>query len=401
MNWQELKEHLIMINKNYNDSVNKKDKQSLFYFEQMSLLMYNELCNEVSEQGLLQALTNNSFKKNIIIIYDNMAKYSKKVCDNAIKSFNELVKISASNRYVDLNNLNSLYSNFKQELMQNMGIRNKIDALVNANTDAYKGQIFSSCGVNSKENVNFIIDRYNSIFKEELIKNIHSKRDLLLNLYREFIDSILNDLYDQRDLVKNKNLKLIINTSYTYLKECEYINIDKYANANAKFIDESFYNIEKILYEKLGIRKNNISNLNPVKDYLLGFNNTIRVKTKNIFDEMNLIVTLDKDEINEKIKEFNDLITHVYEMKLIFDKQFMEYKKEFNLLSKDSDKFDDLFNKECQRLTEGIKTNISNIFRDNIKIYNDVVYKTLLLKSRVYEYNYVLTYDKVKDLLIK
>ena len=177
MNWQELKEHLIMINKNYNDSVNKKDKQSLFYFEQMSLLMYNELCNEISEQGLLQALTNNSFKKNIIIIYDNMAKYSKKVCDNAINSFNELVKISASNRYVDLNNLNSLYSNFKQELMQNMGIRNKIEALVNANTDAYKGQIFSSCGVNSKENVNFIIDRYNSIFEEKLIKNIHSKRD--------------------------------------------------------------------------------------------------------------------------------------------------------------------------------------------------------------------------------
>ena len=210
MNWQELKEHLIMINKNYNDSVSEKDKQSLFYFEQMSLLMYNELCNEVSEQGFLQALTNNSFKKNVIIIYDNMAKYSKKVCDNAVKSFNELIKISASNRYVDLNNLNSLYSNFRQELMQNMGIRNKIEALVNANTDAYKGQIFSSCGVYSKENVNFIIDRYNSIFKEELIKNIHSKRDLLLNLYREFIDSILNDLYDQRDLVKNKNLNLIL-----------------------------------------------------------------------------------------------------------------------------------------------------------------------------------------------
>ena len=110
---------------------------------------------------------------------------------------------------------------------------------------------------------------------------------------------------------------------------------------------------------------------------------------------------LDKEELNDKVKEFNDLISHIYEIKLVFDRQFLEYKREFNVPSKDSDKFDEIFKRECSRLTDGIKANISNIFRDNIKIYNDVIYRMLLLKSKVYEYPNILSYEKVKDLLFK
>lgn len=397
----ELKEHLNDIEKNTVVSFAEKDKQSLFYFVQMIDLMYNELCYEVYDQGILYDLIHNTFKKNITIIFDNMKKYAIKVSNNSRSSFNELITISTSNRYVELDNLNSLYQNFQFEVMKNLSINNKIEVLINANADVLKGQLYSKCVVNNREKIDRIIENYTNLLIEEMSKNICSKRDLLLSLYREFIDSILNEVYEQKDIIKNKNLKLIINTSYTYLKEKEYININKYTDLNIKFIEESFKKIEEVIYNELGIRKNNVGNVNPVKDYLLGFNNTISVKIKNVFDEMNLIVTLDKEEISEKIKEFNDLITHIYEINLVFDKQFLDYKKEFSFLSKDNDKFNEIFKKECDKLTEGIKTNISNIFRENIKIYNDVVYKTLLLKSRVYEYNTVLSVSKVKDLLFK
>lgn len=397
----ELKEHLSDIEKNTMVSFADKDKQSLFYFIQMIDLMYDELCYEVYDQGILYDLVHNTFKKNITIIFDNMKKYAIKVSDNSRKSFNELITISTSNRYVELDNLNGLYQNFQFEVMKSLSINSKIEALINANTDVLKGQLYSKCVVNNREKIDRIIKNYTNLLIEEMSKNICSKRDLLLTFYREFIDSILNEVYEQKDIIKNKNLKLIINTSYTYLKEKEYININKYTDLNIKFIDESFKKIEEVIYNELGIRKNNTSNVNPVKDYLLSFNNTISVKIKNVFDEMNLIVTLDKEEISEKIKEFNDLITHIYEINLVFDKQFFEYKKEFSFLSKDNDKFNEIFKKECARLTEGIRTNISNIFRENIKIYNDVVYRTLLLKSRVYEYNTVLSASKVKDLLFK
>lgn len=396
-----LTEHLKEIEKNTKVSFDEKDKQSLFYFIQMFDLMYNELCYEVYDQGILYDLLYNTFKKNINIIFDNMKEYTIKVSDNSRRSFNELIKVSTSNRYVELGNLNSLYNNFKHEVMKNLSITNKIEALINANRDVMKGQLYSKCVVNTRSKTDEIINKYSKFLIEELEKNINSKRDLLLSLYKEFIDSILSEVYEQKEICKDKNLKLIINTSYNYLKEKEYIVIDKYADLNIKFINESFNKLDEKIYTELGIKKSNVGNINPVKDYLFGFNNTIRVKVKNIFDEMNLIVTLDKKETSERIKEFNDLITRIYEIRLVFDKQFLEYKKEFRLFSKDNDKFDELFNKECAKLTEGIKTNISNIFRENIKIYNDVVYRTLLLKSKVQEYSEVLSVAKIKDLLFK
>lgn len=396
-----LTEHLKEIEKNTKVSFDEKDKQSLFYFIQMFDLMYNELCYEVYDQGILYDLLYNTFKKNINIIFDNMKEYTIKVSDNSRRSFNELIKVSTSNRYVELGNLNSLYNNFKHEVMKNLSITNKIEALINANRDVMKGQLYSKCVVNTRSKTDEIINKYSKFLIEELEKNINSKRDLLLSLYKEFIDSILSEVYEQKEICKDKNLKLIINTSYNYLKEKEYVVIDKYADLNIKFINESFNKLDEKIYTELGIKKSNVGNINPVKDYLFGFNNTIRVKVKNIFDEMNLIVTLDKKETSERIKEFNDLITRIYEIRLVFDKQFLEYKKEFRLFSKDNDKFDELFNKECAKLTEGIKTNISNIFRENIKIYNDVVYRTLLLKSKVQEYSEVLSVAKVKDLLFK
>lgn len=401
MSSEELSNYLNQLESNYRDSSSMKDKQSLFYFMQMSDLLYNELKNEFYDQVLLYDFVHNIFKKNITIIFDNMSKYSEKVSLESIKSFNELVKISVSNKYIDINGLNALYNNFKNEVIKNMSIDDKINTLVNSNTDSFKGQLFSRCIVNDSDKASSIIDKYNGVFTEEFIKNIHSKRDLLVELYKGFIDSILSDLYEQKDVVDSKNLKLIVNTAYNYLKEREYINIDKYSDSNIKFINECFDNIEEKLYSKFGVKRVKSGNINPVKDYFIGFNNTIRIKSKNIFDEMNLIVTLDKEKVNEKINEFNDLISRIYEVKLVFDKQLVKYKSEFSFVSKDNDEFNEMLKKEFQRLNDGIKANISNIFRDNIKIYNDVVYRTLLLKSRINEYNTVLSCDKVKDLLFK
>ena len=116
---------------------------------------------------------------------------------------------------------------------------------------------------------------------------------------------------------------------------------------------------------------------------------------------MNLIVTLDKDEINTKIKQFNDLITHIFEMDLVFDKQFDDYKKSLYSKIKNLNKFDEIVNAKNRALSDGIRANIFNIFRENIKIYNDIVYRTMLFKTNIDNYNIILDKDKIKDLLLK
>lgn len=397
----ELKVFLEQLEKDYKISFEEKDKQSLFYIIQMIDLMYSELSYEVYDKGVLYDLVYNTFKKNIEIIFDNLRRYSIKVSTSSRKSFEEIIKISTSNRYVELKNLNNLYNNFSVEVSNNLQLKNKIVALVDANTDVLKGQLFSKCVINNRTKSEEVISIYTQLIISEMIKNVTHKKDFLLKLYKDFIDSILQELYANKDTVKEKNLKLITHTAFLTLKEKEYININKYTDIISKTIIDTFENLEKNLESDLGIKKKSQNKINPVKDYLLGFTNTIDNKIKKVFDEMNLIVTYNKEEVDEKIKEFNDLITHIYEIRLVFDKQYIEYKKEFNLISKDIDKFNLVFEKECLRLTESIKTNISNIFRDNIKIYNDIVYRTMLLKSKIHEYNTELSVDKIKDLLLK
>ena len=238
------------------------------------------------------------------------------------------------------------------------------------------------------------------IIKEEMVKNIDSKLDCLLSSYRYLIDTIIEDLIGDKSKINDLNNKVISNATYVYLKEQEYFVINKYNDENFDTLNKLFDEFEKMVEEN-GIKKNPKMEFNLTRDFFLGFNNTIGVKIKNIFDEMNLVATMDGININKKLKEFNDLISHIYEINLNFDKQFSKYKKEYVLNSRNIDKFDSLYEEFKSKIIENIKVSISNIFRENIKIYNDIIYKSFGLKTKIDDFSYVLSEDKVKDLLLK
>ena len=310
---REFKDFLSSIKKDYSIFCIEKDKQSLFYINQMTDLFYNELIYQVYNKEVLYDLVYNIFKKNLVLIYSNMIKYTEKLSKGSIGTINELINVSTRNRFVDLENLNNLYKNFSFEINKNFSIDDKIEALISANIDVFTGELYSKLVINNRGFTDAVISKYKDIFKKEMVNNINSKKENILSLYRNFIDSILNEVYEKKDEVKAKNLELVINIAYLGLKEREYININKYIDENIKLINEIFDLLE-IDLKNIGINKNNKYKINPVKDYLLGFNNTINVKIKNLFDEMNLIVELENKETDKKAKEFNSLITHIFEM---------------------------------------------------------------------------------------
>ena len=91
------------------------------------------------------------------------------------------------------------------------------------------------------------------------------------------------------------------------------------------------------------------------------------------------------------------------------DRGFYKYQKEFEqkaldvlrsgwyVLGKEVSSFE----KEFAKFYEQFKLNISNIFRDNTKTYNDIVYKNIILKSKIEEFTEVLSESRVKDLLLQ
>ncbi len=400
MSLEELKNYLLQINKDYTNFCNDKDKQSLFYIDQMTELFYTSLLYQVYDQPSLYDLVYNNFRANLGLILKNMNDYAFKVSKSASGKMDELINISTTNNYVDIENLNNLYNNFAFEVTKNFSINDKIKALVSANMDTFEGDLFTKLVINDKEKVKSIIIQYKEIFINEMVNNIVSKKNNLLDLYRNFIDSILNEVYLRKDELEEKNLDMLINTTYVCLQEYEYININKYIDLNIKLIDEVLKSLEEELLN-INITKNKKLKIDPIRDYLLGFNNTMDIKIKNVFDEMNLVVTLSDEDIDKKLKDFNDTVTHIYEMNLIFDKQFEEYKNNFNIVGKNIDKFSEIIKIKNRSLTDGIKANIFNIFRENVKFYNDVIYKMLLIKSKLGEYKTVLSKEKIKDLLLK
>ena len=392
-----LKKDIENIKDNYMSFLKNKDEQSSFYIDQMLELFYSELSSLVSNKVVLLNLINTIYRKNIIIIFNNMNSYTKEVAQKSCHFFNEYINISSSNIYSDLENLDNLYIKFKEELIKNLNINEKIITLVSTNTDIFIGQLYTKLLFSNSAKIDEIVYKYKNIFTNELINNVETKKDYLLSLYRSFIDGLLKDFYDTKDEIKQKNYKLIINTSHNLLKEKEYININKYIDLNTKLINDTITLMENDL-KLFGINK---FDDNILRDYLQSFNNTLYIKIKDVFDEMNLILVLDNKELEDKVKKFNELITHIFEINLSFDKKFLEYKKSLNITSKNNNQIIEIINSKHRAITDGLKANLFNIFRENVKIYNDIVYKTLLLKSKVNEYNNTLDISKIKDLLLK
>lgn len=397
MNNITLDKEIKSIKKEYSVFFKKQDEQSLFYLIQMIELMYTELKEEIQEKDSLYDIVYNHYKNNISIVFSNMKDYFLKTTNNAITGFNQIITISDTNKYINTNSLNSIYKNFENELNSNMKIKQKIEVLINSTSASLlkELQVLS----NRKESYQ-IVNKYKTLIINELIKNVSSKNNFVLLNYKKIITNLLDEVQEGRQKLIDMNRKIITNTTLAYLKEQEHFIINNYVNDNYNFLNQEFISFEKELLKELGAKRNS-KELNNTKDYLLSFNNTIGVKIKNIFEEMNNVITLEDKEIGNKSKEFNDLVSHIYEINLVFDKEYSKYKKEFNVNAKDYEKFTKIFDDETLKITNYIKTNISNIFREGTKLFNDTLYKYLFLKSKIEEFNEVLSSSKVKDLLSK
>ena len=62
--------------------------------------------------------------------------------------------------------------------MKNLSITNKIEALINANRDVMKGQLYSKCVVNTRSKTDEIINKYSKFLIEELEKYLRKQEKL-------------------------------------------------------------------------------------------------------------------------------------------------------------------------------------------------------------------------------
>ena len=376
----------------------EKDNQTLVYIYQLTDLFFNEMTSFVLDKKALHNSTYNILRKSILDINSNLISYLNKVKTDKEKDIDELLKISFSNDFIDMKNLTNVYNNFKKEIEDLFNVEDKINTLVDSNIEIFKADLYSKTVILKQDTTSKVIENYKKLYKKEFINNLSFKKCNVLRIYKNFINNTAKDFYDKKDKIKKDNLRFIANVSYDYLKKIEFNTIDKYTKENKKLITSFFNEFEKeVTGKKIAVRKKIVKD--KTIDYFIDFNITMNNMIKNVFLEMNDILTLDNDKINNKLKDFNNLITRVFTINLVFDKQFTSYENSF--IIKNHDKFDHIYEERIDEFLTKFKTNIFSIFRENVIIYNDIIYKTINLKSKYMNSDELLNIKKVKDLLLK
>ncbi len=376
----------------------EKDNQTLVYIYQLTDLFFNEMTSFVLDKKALHNSIYNILRKSILNINNNLIGYINKTKLEKEKDIDELLKISFSNNYVDMKNLTSIYENFKKEIEDLFNVDVKINSLVDSNIEVFKADLYSKTVILKKDSAIKVIDNYRKLYKKEFINNILFKKSNVLRIYKNFINNTVKDFYDKKNKVKTDNLRFISNVSYDYLKKMEFSTIDKYIKDNKRLINDFFSSFEKTVTEKkIAVKKKIVKD--KTKDYFIDFNTTMSSMIKNIFIEMNDVLTLDNDKVKSKLKDFNTLITRIFSINLVFDKQFDTYKNSF--LVKNHNKFDTIYEEKIEEFLTIFKDNIFSIFRENVLLYNDIIYKTINLKSKYMNSDELLSIKKVKDLLLK
>ena len=151
------------------------------------------------------------FRKNMDNVFNNLKDYATKVKKEKEKDIDDLLRLSLSNNYVDMKNLNNIYNNFTKELNQSFEIEKKVQTLVESNTDIFRGDLFNSTVILNKSLANKVIDSYKKLYVNELVNNLVFKRNNVLAIYQNFINNVIKDIYEAKLKVKNQNLGLISN----------------------------------------------------------------------------------------------------------------------------------------------------------------------------------------------
>ena len=288
----------------------------------------NKLKNYNSTK-LSKNINNNEKRQNTIIEISSSKKYNKSNGRNQILeeilNLNEKIKQNEN----ELNDIKTNLINLKQEKKKKQ--EDIINLLSNKESieEIYKNQIYFLINSNqNKKEDNITNDNKNedknNIFNVELNDIKESEQ----NQYVEQITNMINDIFQNNNLVNNKEIINIVNNSYNLLK----INN---SNNNDDIIIKDFFDKISAYISKESSGKFQDSDINLLLRYLLLIN-TINKKLEIYLKFVNKKYKEQKNELNNSYHELEKNIKNFKEKKTKLELQLKEYEeKDLNNMSSD------------------------------------------------------------------
>lgn len=374
--------------------------------EQQTLILLKKFKDETTNQVV--DVINREYRNNYINNFNNfLVRYLdnsfleiiKKTYKNVLNlsiTTREIVLYVSSNYMFSSNVCNHLMTSYKKRMNE----INSINESFLKRFDEY----FSLFLYNMSINYNYHEDSMEYKLISKII--LHNKKILLdnmklicknskeevFNLFKENLDSFLEDSNKIKNDVYEKNVSMVMFYAKDLLTNKIVLNVnDKLitsCSAIKKMLGEGHSIIVK--YEKGKNTPDKQFYLQNLYNEIVSFNNILYTKSLNCLKEMSEVFNLDKKEMSEEVKKYNDMIYQICKFEYNFDRQFFTYKKEmlnkqFFLKEKNLEAIENVLHKMEDKVISVEKLSVIALFKESLEDINNVYYKTMIAKYKASE----------------
>lgn len=309
--------------------------------------------------------------REIVLYVSSNYMFSSNVCNHLMTSYKKR-----------MNEINSINESFLKRFdeyfylfLYNMSIN------YNYHEDSMEYKIISKIILQNKK---ILLDNMKLICK--------NSKEEVFNLFKEDLDNFLEDSNKIKNDIYEKNISMVMFYAKDLLTNKIILNVnDKLitsCGAIKKMLGEGHNIIVK--YEKGKNTPDKQFYLQNLYNEIVSFNNILYTKSLNCLKEMSEVFNLDKKEMSEEVKKYNDMIYQICKFEYNFDRQFFTYKKEmlnkqFFLKEKNLEAIENVLHKMEDKVISVEKLSVIALFKESLEDINNVYYKTMIAKYKVSE----------------
>lgn len=376
------------------DELNEQDKKRIY-------LIINDFKEKIYYEYKTLNLNTTSLRK---IVDEELEKNIFNILIEANNNFHEQSKnlLSLTKEIIDLSNKNKLLHDeidlkikkvFVEKINNINIIDNDFQKLYKKNIDMFIYNISIENNLKNKPIAYTSVVKYMNESKKDLIneyiKILNNKKKMISALFI-YYDEYIEKENKEKEKIKQSNQIIIKEYALSLLEDEEHKNIDKNLKNVYKYIDTTLNKMheETIKIKKLKDSKANEEILKELKEYLYSYNNTLYDKSLISIKRMNNIINYNSEVTTEKLKNYNDSVYKIFNLKFNFDKPFEKYKNK--ILRKKSITTTDTVIEDIKQLiynykeniTEEIRNNLTTSFKENMDIINNITIKTISIKTK-------------------
>lgn len=367
----------------------KKDNQA-------DQLLINNLVTETSNELVftITSILNQkvSSPKAIENILNNINDLIFNQIFNLTYSVKEIIIFALSSPFLTIESLESLEEKYLQKI-NSLEITDQKFQVLYSNVFAsylYELTIASNLknDIATYKTINEFINKTKIELYQSFVKIMTNKRQKAILLFDKEISKIIKEVNQISIKINNQNLTMLKDYATNLISTKNSILIKENLNNLHTSINEIIKANNKQLFKNKKSKNSIDCAYNELNEYLLSFANSLYDKLRNVFNNTLDLIYLDKKNITQELKNYEETVYRIFALDFNFDKPFLKYQnaiiksKKLFISQKNLDEIKININDSKNEVIIAIKNSLNNAFKEETGYLNKTLFKYLTAKEK-------------------